>query len=95
MSPGTFGFQALEVTIVSTGESTTMMPRDRMNSAMFPSVIGTRDRMDCTMFRSEMDRPTSCPVWISSWRAPSSRDSASKSSVRRSCCTSRESRPPR
>ena len=83
------------VTSVSTGESTTMMPMDSTNSARLPSVIGTMDRMDCTMFRSEMDRPTSCPVWISSWRAPSSRDSESKSSVRRSCCTSRESLPPR
>ena len=83
------------VTSVSSGESTTMIPMDSTNSARLPSVIGTMDKMDCTMFRSEMDRPTSCPVWISSWRAPSSRDSESKSSVRRSCCTSRESLPPR
>jgi hypothetical protein len=47
------------------------------------------------MFRSEMDRPTSCPVRISSCRAPSSRDSESNSSVRRSCWTSSDTRPPR
>ena len=73
------------VTIVRTGESTTMMPRDSTNRAMLPSVMGTIDRMLCVMFRSEMDRPTSCPVWISSWRLPSSRDSESNSSVRISC----------
>ncbi len=47
------------VTIVSTGDSTTMMPIDKTNSAKLPRVIGTMDRMLCTMFRSEMDRPTS------------------------------------
>ncbi len=83
------------VTSVSTGESTTMMPRDKMNSTMFPSVTGTMDIRPCTMFRSVMARPTSCPVRISSCRAPSSRDSASNSSVRMSCWTSRESCPPR
>ena len=83
------------VTIVSSGESATMMQMDSTNSMRLPSVIGTMDKMDCTMFRSEMDRPTNCPLWISSWRAPSSRDSESKSSVRRSCCTSSASRPPR
>src|ERR1035438_10507616 len=41
-----------------TGDSTTMMPMEKMNSARLPSVIGTMDRMLCTMFRSEMDRPT-------------------------------------
>ena len=82
------------VTMVRTGDSTAMMTMDKMNSTRLPSVIGTMDRMLCTMFRSEMDRPTSCPVWISSWRAPSSRDSESNSSVRSSCCTSRERRPP-
>ena len=50
------------VTIVSTGDSTTMMPINTRNSARLPSVIGTMDKMPCTMFRSEMDRPTSCPV---------------------------------
>ena len=83
------------VTSVRTGDRTTMMPRVSTNSTRLPSVTGTMDRMPCTMFRSEMDRPTSCPVRISSWRAPSSRDSAANSSVRRSCWTSRESRPPR
>ena len=82
------------VTIVSTGDSTTMMTRDTTNSTMLPSVTGTMDMMPCTRFRSEIDRPTSCPVRISSWRAPSSRDSESNSSVRMSCWTSRDSRPP-
>ena len=83
------------VTIVSTGESATIMPMVSTNSTMLPSVTGTMDSRPCTMFRSEMARPTSCPVRISSWRAPSSRDSESNSSVRSSCWTSRESRPPR
>ena len=71
-----------------------MMTRDTTNSAMFPMVIGAMDSRPCTMFRSEMDRPTSCPVRISSWRAPSRRDSEPNSPVRRSCWTSRDSRPP-
>ena len=83
------------VTRVSTGESTTMMAMETTNSARLPSVIGTMDRMLCTMFRSVIERPTSWPVWISSWRLPSSRDSAANSSVRRSYWTSRESLPPR
>jgi hypothetical protein len=81
-------------TMVSSGDRTTMMPRESTNSTMLPSVTGTMDMMPWTMFRSEMDRPTSCPVRISSWRAPSSRDSEPNSSVRRSYWTSRESRPP-
>ena len=46
------------------------------------------------MLTSEIDRLTIWPVCSSSCRAPSSRDSAPSISVRRSCCTSRESRPP-
>ncbi len=44
---------------------------------------------------SEMDRLTICPVCSWSWRAPSSLDRAANISVRRSCWTSSDIRPPR
>ena len=47
-----------------------------------PRISGIHWSSCCTMLMSEIDRPTSCPVWISSWRAPSSRESDSNSSVR-------------
>ena len=63
------------VTTVSSGDRITMMTAVMTNRSMFAKVMGVMDSRPCTMFRSEMDRPTSCPVRISSWRAPSSRDS--------------------
>ena len=80
---------------VSVGESTAMMASDTTNSTALPSSIGTMLSNACTMDRSEMDRLTTWPVCSSSCRAPSSRDSAWNISVRRSCCTSRDSRPAR
>ena len=47
------------------------------------------------MFTSEIDRLTIWPVCSWSCRAPSSLDSAANISVRRSCWTSSDSRPPR
>ena len=82
-------------TTVSSGDRNSMMTIDTTNSSTLPSAMGSSDSSDWIMLMSEIDRLTSCPVWISSCRAPSSRDSAPSISVRRSCCTSRDSRPPK
>ena len=79
----------------SSGDREIMMTSEKMNSRTLPMISGIHDSRPCTMLMSEMDRPTSCPVWISSCRAPSSRDSDSNSSVRMACCTSRAVLPPR
>ena len=81
-------------TRVKMGDSVSIMTIEMMNRAMLPRVTGIIDSRPCTMFRSEIDRPTSWPVWISSWRLPSSRDRAPNRSFRRSCWTSRAIRPP-
>ncbi len=79
----------------SSGDRLTMMTSEKMNSRTLPMISGIHDSSPCTMLMSEMDRPTSWPVWISSCRAPSSRDSDSNSSVRMACCTSSAVLPPR
>ena len=81
-------------TTVSNGDRKSMMTIETTNSSALPRLIGKNDNSDWIMLMSEIDRLTSWPVWISSCRSPSSRDSAPSISVRRSCCTSRESRPP-
>ena len=48
-----------------------------------------------TMLMSEEERETIWPVSRLSWPRPSSRESESKTSVRRSFCTSMPIRPPR
>jgi hypothetical protein len=82
-------------TTVSSGESTAMAISEPANSTALPSSIGTMDSRLCTMLMSEIDRLTIWPVCSSSWRVPSRRDSDARISVRRSCCTSRESCPAR
>ncbi len=72
-----------------------MMTSEKMNSSTDPMTSGIHCSRPWTMLMSEMDRPTSCPVWISSCRAPSSRDSAWNRSVRSLCCTSSATLPPR
>ena len=72
-----------------------MITIDSTKSRPLPSSIGTWLSRLWTMLRSEMDRLTIWPVCSWSWRAPSSRDSDSNSSVRMSCWTSSESFPPR
>ncbi len=81
-------------TSVSGGDRKTMMMREKTNRNTLPMDSGIIDSTLWTMFRSEIERPTSCPVWISSCRAPSSLDSEPNSSVRMSCCTSRAILPP-
>ena len=80
---------------VSTGDSTAMMASETTNSTALPISIGTMPSRACTMFRSEIERLTTWPVCSWSCRAPSSRDSDRNMSVRRSCCTSRDTWPPR
>jgi len=82
-------------TRASGGERATMITSEKTNRITLPNVSGTMLSRPCTMFRSEIDRPTSWPVCISSWRAPSSLDSEPNSSVRISCWTSSDTRPPR
>ena len=79
----------------SSGDSAIMMTSEKTNSMRLPSVSGIHWIRPCTMLRSEIDRPTSWPVWISSCRVPSSRDSEPNSSVRMACCTSSAILPPR
>ena len=81
-------------TTVSSGDRNSMMMIETTKSSALPMVIGRNDSSPWIMLMSEIDRLTSWPVWISSCRAPSSRDSAPSISVRRSCCTSRDSLPP-
>ena len=80
---------------VSSGDSTAMAISAPVNSTTLPMSRGTQDTRLCTMLRSEIARLTTWPVCSSSWRLPSRRDSEPIRSVRSSCCTSRESRPPR
>ena len=80
---------------VSSGERNAMITSDSTNSTTLPSSIGTMLSRLWIMLRSEIERLTICPVCSWSWRAPSSRVSDPNSSVRRSCCTSSESRPPK
>ena len=82
-------------TRASSGDRATMMTREKTNSRTEPRISGTHCSSPCAMLMSEMDRPTSCPVWISSCRAPSSLESDSNSSVRMACCTSSAILPPR
>ena len=72
-----------------------MTPIDSTNSSALPISMGIMMSRLWIMFRSEMDRLTIWPVCSWSWRAPSSLVSEPNSSVRRSCCTSRDSWPPR
>ena len=82
-------------TRVSGGESTAMAIREPANRTALPISIGTMDSRPCTMVMSEIERLTIWPVCSSSCRVPSKRDSEARISVRRSCCTSRESWPAR
>ena len=79
----------------SSGDRKNMMTSATTNSSALPTSIGIMLSKAWIMFRSVMDRLTIWPVWSWSCRAPSSRVSDPNSSVRRSCCTSRESWPPR
>ncbi len=82
-------------TRVSGGDSTAMAIREPANRTALPISIGTMESRLCTMLMSEIERLTIWPVCNSSWRVPSRRDSEARICVRRSCCTSRESCPPR
>jgi hypothetical protein len=64
------------------------------NISTLPRVTGIMLSKPCTMVRSEIERLTTWPVCSSSCRLPSSRVSEPSSSVRRSYCTSRDTRPP-
>ncbi len=81
-------------TRVSGSESHAMITREITNSRMFPMVIGSMKSKPWMSWRSLVARPTTCPVDSSSWRRPSSRVIVPYISVRRSCWTSRASRPP-
>ena len=59
----------------SSGDRVIMMTSEKTNSSRLPRISGIHCSRPCTMLMSEIDRPTSWPVWISSCRAPSSRDS--------------------
>jgi hypothetical protein len=82
-------------TRVSNGDNTAMTISEPANRTTLPISIGTMDSRLCTMVMSEIERLTIWPVCSSSWRVPSRRDSEPRISVRRSCCTSRESWPAR
>ena len=82
-------------TRVSSGERKAIAISEPTNSTALPSSIGTIASRPCTIVRSEIERLTIWPVCSWSWRAPSSRDRAENSCVRRSCWTSRDSWPPR
>ncbi len=79
----------------SSGESRNMTTIEVKKSSALPISIGSMLSRLWTMFRSEMDRLTIWPVCSWSCRAPSSLVSEPNSSVRRSCCTSRDNCPPR
>jgi hypothetical protein len=79
----------------SSGDSVIMMTSEKTKSSTLPKISGSHCSSPCTMLMSEIDRPTSCPVWISSCRAPSRLDSDSNRSVRMACCTSSATFPPR
>ena len=79
----------------SSGDKMIMMTSEKTNRMLLPRISGIHWSSPCTMLMSEIDRPTSWPVWISSWRAPSRLESDSNSSVRIECWTSSAIFPPR
>ncbi len=81
-------------TTVSSGESVSITASEMTNSSRLPSVIGAMASSPWTIVMSDVARLITCPVLSSSCRRPSSLDSASNTSMRRSCWTSRASRPP-
>ncbi|CAM5584476.1 hypothetical protein STANM309S_05101 [Streptomyces tanashiensis] len=81
-------------TRVSGIDSQAMTASEMRNSRTFPMVIGSMNSRPWISWRSLVARPTTCPVDSSSCRRPSSRVTVSYMSVRRSCWTSRASRPP-
>ncbi len=81
-------------TRVSGRDSHAMITREMTKSRTFPMVIGSMKSSPWMSWRSLVARPTTCPVDSSSCRRPSSRVIVSYIPVRRSCCTSRASRPP-
>ncbi len=82
-------------TTASSGDSQNIATTDTTTMPISPALSGTIDSRPCTSCRSVMARDTTCPVRSASWRCPSSRCTAPKTSRRRSCCTLRASRPAR
>ena len=82
-------------TSVSSGERKSIAVIEAKNIRIVPASIGAMPISCETMLMSEEERATICPVSRLSWPRPSSRESESKTSVRRSFCTSMPIEPPR
>ncbi len=82
-------------TRVNMGDSHNMAPSAASANTTVPIDSGTIISRPCTTCRSVIERDTIWPVRSVSCLAPSSRCTAANTCWRRSCWTSRASRPPR